>query len=69
MARISESESTADTTIHDSTTTSTSTTPQVRTFNNIPKYMKILVPHNRSEMSDKHYPMPFIWQNCQMLKS
>jgi nucleotide-binding universal stress UspA family protein len=53
MARISESEPTADTTIHDSATTSTSTTPQIRTFNNIPKYMKILVPHDRSEMSDK----------------
>src|ERR671918_1853317 len=53
MVRISESESTADTTIHDSATTSTSTTPQVRTFDNIPKYMKILVPHDRSEMSDK----------------
>jgi universal stress protein F len=53
MARISESEPTADTTIHDSATTSTSTTPQVRTFDNIPKYMKILVPHDRSEISDK----------------
>jgi nucleotide-binding universal stress UspA family protein len=53
MARISESEPTADTTIHDSATTSTSTTPQVRIFNNIPKYMKILVPHDRSEISDK----------------
>jgi nucleotide-binding universal stress UspA family protein len=53
MARISESEPTANTTIHDSATTSTSTTPQIRTFNNIPKYMKILVPHDRSEMSDK----------------
>jgi hypothetical protein len=27
--------------------------PQDGTFNNIPKYMKILVPHDRSEMSDK----------------
>jgi nucleotide-binding universal stress UspA family protein len=53
MARISESEPTADKTIHDSATTSTSTTPQVGTFDNIPKYMKILVPHDRSEMSDK----------------
>jgi nucleotide-binding universal stress UspA family protein len=53
MARISESEPTANTIIHDSATTSTSTTPQIRTFNNIPKYMKILVPHDRLEMSDK----------------
>jgi hypothetical protein len=50
MTRTSESESTVD----DSVTTSTSTTiPQDGTFNNIPKYMKILVPHDRSEMSDK----------------
>ena len=49
MTRTSESEPTVD----DSVTTSTSTTiPQDGTFNNIPKYMKILVPHDRSEMSD-----------------
>jgi hypothetical protein len=37
--------------VDDSVTTSTSTTtPQDRTFNNI---LKILVPHDRSEMSDK----------------
>jgi nucleotide-binding universal stress UspA family protein len=47
---MSESEPTVD----DSVTTSTSTTiPRDGTFNNIPKYMKILVPHDRSEMSDK----------------
>jgi hypothetical protein len=49
MTRMSESEPTVD----DSVTTSTSTTiPQDGTFINIhiPKYMKILVPHDRSEM-------------------
>jgi nucleotide-binding universal stress UspA family protein len=54
MTRMSESEPepTVDDSVISSTSTST-TTPQDGTFNNIPKYMKILVPHDRSEMSDK----------------
>jgi hypothetical protein len=53
LFRITESESTIDTTSNTASTTPTSTTPQGATLDNIPKYTKLLVPYDHSEMSDK----------------